>query len=297
MAINTTNFSEAIEPLIREWYGAEYDQHPEIFSKVYDVKTTGKKYEYLHSMAGFGLVPVKPEGSPISYVDSKQGYKTTITQVTYALGFPVTLEMMKFNMYNLVESMARALGVSMKQTIETVAADLFNNGFDSNYTFADGKELFATDHPKLYGGTWQNEPTTAVDLSLDALEQAKLDINDYPTDRGLLIAARPKLLHIPPELEWTAKQLLLSDKDPETANNAINPAKGMMDYVVNPYLTDPDAWYVKTTVGNGTQFFWSQKPEHTMDNDTDSLNLKKKVHAMFAVSCGDPRSWYGSPGI
>lgn len=297
MAINTTNFSEAMEPLILEWYGATYNQHPEIFSRVYDVKTTNKKYEYLHSMADFPLVPVKPEGSPISFVDSKQGYKTTITQVTYALGFPVTLEMMKFNMYNLIEAMSRALGASMKQTIETVSADLYNNGFDSDYVFADGKELFATDHPKLYGGTWQNEPTNPVGLSMDGLEQAKLDINDYPTDRGLLMAARPTLLHIPPELEWRAMQLLGSAKDPESANNAINPAKGMMPYVVNPYLTDPAAWFVKTTIGNGTQFFWSQKPEHTMDNDTDSLNLKKKVHAMFAVSCGDPRSWYASPGV
>lgn len=297
MAANTTNFSQAMEPLIREWYGNGYDQHPDVYTKLYSVKDTNKKYEYLHSLADFGLLSVKQEGQSMASTDSKEGWKTTITQVTYALSFAVTMEMQKFQQYNLVERMSNDLGVSTKQTIETVSADLYNNAFDSNYTFGDGKELLATDHPKLYGGTWQNEPTNAIDLSSEALEQAKNDINDMPTDRGKLIAATAKLLVIPPELEWTAKKLLLSSNEPGNANNDINPAKGFVDYVVNPYLTDPDAWFMLTSVSNGPQYFWSQRPKRQMTNDSKSLNIDYAVYCMFAVSCGDPRSVYGSPGI
>jgi len=294
---NTTNFSQAMEVQIRKWYGNAYDQEPVAYPKLFEVRNTNKKYDYLHSLADFGLVPVKAEGASIASTDTKEGWKTTITQVTYALSFSVTLEMQKYEQYNLVQSMSKDLGVSMKQTEDTVSADLFNNGFDSNYTFGDGKAMLTTDHPKLYGGTWQNEPTNPLDLSNEALEQAKNDIRDFVSDRDKLINARPKLLVIPPELEWTAKKLLLSSNEPGNANNDINPAKGFVDYVVNPYLTDPKAWFMLTSVSNGPQFLWSQKPTRQMTNDSKSLNIDYSVYAMFAVSCGDPRGAYGCPGV
>jgi phage major head subunit gpT-like protein len=296
MALTTTNFDEALESEIRAWYGATYKQHPEIYSKYFEVKNTGKKYDYTHSFAAFGLVPEKPEGEATSLVDTKQGYKNTLTQVTYSLGFPVTREMKDFEQYGLIETLTRSLADSVRQTAETIHANTLNFAFNSSYTGADAKELCATDHPTLYSADYQNEPTTASDLSLAALEQAGIDIGNMTTDRGLQINATGVKLIIPPELEWSAKQLLMSDKDPETDLNSMNPAKGLMPYVVNPFLTDPDAWFIQTNVRNGLTSLWSAKPEFTTDNDTASYNMINKTYFRVVSGWGDPRNMYGSPG-
>jgi hypothetical protein len=296
MALNTILFDQAMETEIREWYGAEYAQHPEIYSRYFDVKQTKKKYDYTHSLASFGNIPIKQEGEAIQYVDTKQGYKNTLTQVTYAMGFLTTMEMKKFEQYGLIQTLTESLAHSVRQTAETIHADILNNAFDSNYTGADGVELCSLLHPKVYGGTYKNEPTTASALSMTSLEQAKIDINAFPDDRGKKIAARATRLIIPPELEWTAKQLFMSDKDPESDLNAINPAKGMMPYIVNPFLTDPNAWFMQTTVKNGLTSLWSAQPTFSIDNDTDSFNSKNKTYFMVTAGWGDPKNMYGSPG-
>jgi phage major head subunit gpT-like protein len=296
MATNTTNFSEALEPGIRMWYGNAYKQYPEQYSKIFDVKTSTKSSEYSHSMTGFGLVPEKAQGASITYQDTKQGYKNTLTNVAYGLGFTVTRELFDDDQYNIIMKLPKALARSVRHTVEILSANILNNAFDNTYTGADGKELCATDHPLLYGSTFQNEPTTASDLSATSLEQAYIDIGDYVDDRGLRIAAKSKLLVVPTELDWTARKLLGSSLDPESANNAINPANNMMPHTVNNFLTDPDAWFIKTDVEDGLIFYWRRRPEFTKDNDFDSENAKFKTTFRCIMGWDDPRGIYGSPG-
>jgi phage major head subunit gpT-like protein len=287
-AINTTHFSEALEPGIRLWYGDAYKQYPEEYSKIFDVKKSNKAVEYSHSHTGFGLVPVKPEGQSVTYDDTVQLYKQTLTNVTYGLGFIVTRELAEDDLYNIISKKPKSLARSVRHTIETLGANTLNNAFDgTNFADgADGKELCATDHPLGYGGTEQNEPTNAADLSMTSLEQAMIDIAAFTDDRGMVLAAKGIKLIIPPALEWTAKQLLQSDKDPETANNAINPAKGSMTYTVNHFLTDPDAWFIKTDVPDSLVWYWRRKPEFTKDNDFDSENAKWKTTCPGSIPGG-----------
>lgn len=293
---NKTNFSEALEPGIRMWYGAAYNQYPEEYTKIFDVKSSNKSSEYSHSMTGFGLVPEKTEGSSITYSDTKELYKNTLTNVTYGLGFNVTRELHEDDQYGIIEKLPKSLARSVRHTVETLGANVLNNGFSSSYTGADGKELFATDHPLGYGGTGQNEPTTAADLSATSLEQALIDIADFRDDRSLRMAAMGKTLIVPTALAWTAQKLLGSSLDPESANNAINPANGLMPYTVNHFLTDTDAWFIKTDVPDSMVFYWRRKPEFTRDNDFDSENAKFKTTFRCIMGWDDWRGIYGSPG-
>jgi phage major head subunit gpT-like protein len=297
MAITKNNFSEALEPGIRKWYGDAYKQYPEEYTMIYDVMNSKKSSEYSHSHTGFGLVPVKSEGGSITYDDTVQLYKKTHTHITYGLGFTVTRELAEDDLYNIISRKPKSLARSVRHTVETLAANKLNNAFVTTYdTGADGKELCATDHPLGYGGTEQNEPTNASDLSMTSLEQALIDIAAFKDDRGMVLAAKGKRLIIPPALEWTAKQLLGSQKDPESANNAINPANGLMPYSVNHFLTDPDAWFIKTDVPDSLVFFWRRRPDFTKDNDFDSENAKWKTTFRCSMGWDDWRGIYGSPG-
>jgi phage major head subunit gpT-like protein len=292
---NRTNFSEALEPGIKKWYGDAYKQYPEQYTKIFDVFNSSKASEHSVSNTGYGLVPVKPEGQSVNYDDTQQGYKKTHTHVTYGLGFILTRELIEDDLYNIIMRKPKSLARSVRHTVEILGANKLNNGF-TTADGADGKALLATDHPLLYGGTEQNEPTNSSDLSMTSLEQALIDIAAFTDDRGLLLAATGKRLIIPPALEWTAKQLLGSQKDPESANNAINPANGIMPYTVNNFLTDPKAWFIKTDVPDSLVFYWRRKPEFTKDNDHDSENKKYKTTFRMSLGHDDWRGIYGSPG-
>lgn len=296
MSINSTNFSELLDPGLKKIYGDAYQDYPEQYSAIFGVENSTKNKEETLSMTGFGLVPTKAQGQGITYDDAFQGYKGTLTHSTYGMGFIVTREMFEDDQYNKINGLPKALARSVRHTIETHAANVLNRAFNSSYTGADAKELCATDHPLIAGGTFKNELTTAADLSMTSFEQALIDIGDLVDDRGLLVAAKGKKLVIPSELTWTAKQLLGSDKDPETANNAINPANGMMDFSVNNFLTDPDAWFITTDVPNGLVFYWRRRPEFTKDNDFDSENAKWKTTFRCSMGWDDPRGIFGSPG-
>ena len=199
-------------------------------------------------------------------------------------------------MYNKINALPTALARSGVHTVEITAANILNRAFNSTYTGADAKEMCATDHPLLDGGTLSNELTTSADLSMTSMEQALIDISNFTDDRGLQIPAKPRQLIVPPELEWTAQQLLKSEKDPESANNAINPAKGIMPYTVNHFLTDTDAWFIQTDIPNGLVFYWRRRPSLTKDNDMDSDNAKFKSTMRFICGWDDPRQIFGSPG-
>jgi hypothetical protein len=188
----------------------------------------------------------------------------------------------------------------MRQTKETVAANVYNRAFNSSYTGGDGKELCATDHPNVAGGTWSNELTTAADLSEAALEQAIIDMMAWTDDRGLLIAAMPEKLIIPPELVFEAERILETPLRVGTADNDVNALKNLGKFrggvTVNHYLTDADAWFIRTNVANGMKHFERKADSFAEDNDFDTDNAKFKASARYSFGWSDPRGIFGSPG-
>jgi len=296
MSVGTSNFGELLEPGLKKIYGQEYAQYPELYSKCFDVENSTKAFEESLSVTGFGQVPVKTQGGSVSYANPKQNWVNRLTHVAYGLGYNITREMYEDDQYNKMKGFTKALARSVRHTIETVNANILNNAFDSNYTGGDGKELCATDHLLGGGGTYKNELTTAADLSATSLEQALIDIGDLVDDAGLLVHAKASMLIGPSELDWTMTKLLDSTLDPDSANNAVNPAKGRMPYMVWNFLTDPDAWFIKTDIPNGLVTYWRRRPEYTRDNDFDSENAKFKTTFRMIAGWDDPRGIFGSPG-
>jgi len=225
-----------------------------------------------------------------------QGYTKTYTHKTFGRGFMIAKETWDDSLYKNVKQLPRALGRSVRQTIETLAASVFINGFTSTFPGADGKELFATDHPLLGGGTFSNELATSADLDIVSFEQCMIDIGSFVDDRGLKVIASPKLLVIPPQLEFTAKMLLRSEKLPDTANNNTNPAAGMVPYVVLNWLTDPDAFFLLTDVPDGLNFIWREKPRFGTEDEWNSEVSKFKTVFRCSYGWTDPRGAFGSPG-
>ncbi len=300
MAINTGNFGKALWPGINAWYGKAYNEHSEQYSKLFEKNTSRKRFEEEVGISSFGLAHELAEGAGVSYDSEQQGFITRYNHVTYALGFIITKEMMEDDLYDVVgERRSKALAFSMRQTKETIAANVYNRAFNSSYTGGDGKEMCATDHPNVAGGTWANELATAADLSEAALEQAVIDIGDFTNDRGLKIAVQPKSLIIPVELQFEADRILKSDGRVATADNDMNvlKTKGVVpEIVVNNYLTDADAWFLRTNSPEGLKYFERRADSFDMDNDFDTDNAKFKATARYSFGWTDPRGIYGSPG-
>jgi hypothetical protein len=299
-AIGTGSFAKALWPGVNAWYGKAYAEHSPEWNKLFDNYNSGKSYEEDIGVTSFGLAAVKPEGAPISYDSERQGFITRYTHVVYALGFVITREMVEDDLYDVVgQKRARGLAFSMRQTKENIAANVYNRAFNSAYTGGDGKELLATDHPNVAGGTWQNELTTAADLSEAALEQACIDIADWTNDRGLKISVMPKNLIIPTELMFEAQRILKSPYRVSTADNDINVLYEMGKFSsidVNHYLTDSDAWFIRTNAPDGMKHFQRRAMQFAIDNDFETDNAKFKAHERYSFGWTDPRGLYGSPG-
>jgi len=297
MAINRGNFAELLEPGLHAIYGDTYAQYPPEFEGVFDVKTSSRHNEEDQSITGFGATVTKAEGGSVSFDVAYQGYKKTYTHITYGLGFIVTREMVEDDLYRKIIAMPQALARSVRQSVELLAANILNNGFTGDDQ-SDGKDLFDTSRPLVGGGTWQNKPTTAADLSVTSLEQAFIDIAGYVDDRNLKMMARPMKLIIPKEESWQAQVILGSMGMPGTANNDLNPAKNIFPggVQVMHWLTDTNAWFIKTDVPNGLTFFWRRRPEFTRDNDFNSENGKFKTTYRCDVGSTDPRGSYGNSG-
>lgn len=300
-AIATGNFAQAIWPGINAWYGNAYAEWPQEYDKIFMVEKSNKHHEEDALFSGFGLMSIKGEGSPVSYDTARQGYTTRYTHDTYGLGFVITREMYEDDLYGVIgKKKARAMARSVRQTKETVCANVLNRGFNTSYLGGDGKELFATDHPNVSGGTFQNELSTAADLSEAALEQALIDIGKWTDDRGLKAAVRVKRMIVPVDLEWEACRLLETEMRVDTANNDISAIykKGAVPegYHVNHYLTDTDAWFLVTDVDDGLKMFERRADEFTVDNDFDTDNAKYKATSRYVPGWSDPRGAYASPG-
>lgn len=300
MTINTSSFAKALWPGVNAWYGKEYNEFDVEYTKLFDKFTSSRAYEEDVGLSSFGLALQKPEGSAISYDTERQGFTTRYTHIVYALGFIITREIMDDDQYDVVgQKKAQGLAFSMRQTKEVVAANIYNRAFNTSYTYGDGKALLVNDHPNIAGGTWSNILSTAADLSEAALEQAVIDINAFTNDRGLRIAVKPQTLILPYQLVFEAQRILKSAGRVGTTDNDLNALNNMgmfKDVVVNHYLTDTDAWFIRTNVKDGMKHFERRADEFDMDNDWDTENAKFKATARYSFGATDQRGLYGTPG-
>jgi phage major head subunit gpT-like protein len=301
--ITTTSFSKLLWPGINKVHGDTYAEHPVEYSKIFDKVTSTKAFEEYQQLTGFGLVPVKTQGAAMSMDSATQGYTTRLTNIVYALAFTITREMYDDGQYGPISSrLAKFLAFSMRQTKEIVMANILNRGFTSTYAGADGKELFATDHPNSTGGTFSNELAVAADISGASLEEACIAIMNFQNDRGLQINIMPQSLNIPPALIFEAERILKSSLEYDSANGALNALKstGMFPggINVNHYLTDTDAWIIKTNCPEGLIYHERDADNFSaaVENDYLTDNAIYKGRMRFTGGWIDPRGAFGSPG-
>jgi hypothetical protein len=300
MAINSGSFAKALWPGVNSWYGQAYDEHGVEYTDLFDTESSRKAFEEDMGTSMFGLAAVKPEGSSISYDSAQQGFLTRYTHVTYGLGFIITREMVDDDQYDVIgKKRAQGLAFSMRQTKETVAANVYNRAFNTSYTGGDGVELISTAHLNVNGASYANE-TTAATLSEASLEDLCIDIMQATNDRGLNIALIPQTLIINPELVFEADRILNSPLRVGTADNDLNALKNMGKFPggvkVNHYLTDTNAYFIRTNCPDGMKHFERRADDFTMDNDFDTDNAKYKATGRYSFGWTDPRALYGNEG-
>jgi hypothetical protein len=298
--ITTGNHPKALWPGVHAWFGAKYAEHPVEYTQIFDVREASQRnYEEIVSQTGYGLVPVKTEGEGTKYDSKAQGYTTRFSHVAYSLGYVVTREALADNLYTEVSlGGAEDLAFSLRQTEENVGANVLNRAHTSGYTGGDGKVLCATDHPLAIGGTWSNM-ITAADFSEASSEDLAIQIMSAVNPRGMKVSIMPQRLIMPVQLVFEAERVLKSQLQNDTANNAINAlaSKGVFPTVaVNHYLTDSDAFFVKTNAPRGMTWFDREAVEFKQDVDFDTDNAKAKVYRRFSCGWGDPRGMYSNGG-
>jgi hypothetical protein len=299
--ITTASHPKALWPGIKAWWGQVYDEHPEEYSKLFDSDTSRQNYEEDVQLTGFGLAPVKSEGSGVAYDSEIQGFTTRYTHVAYALGYIVTKEELDDNLYEQVSRRrAAALAMSFRQTKENIGANIYNRAFNPTYLGGDGVQLCSTAHPNTSGGTFANTPTVAADLSEASLEDALTALMGFQNDRGLLINVMPRSLIVARQNWWNANRILKSAYTPSTANNAVNVLVATNalpeGIVMNHYLTSPNAWFVRTNIQNGLKYYSRVGIQFDQDNDFDTMNAKAKGYERYSFGWTDPRAIYGVNG-
>jgi hypothetical protein len=301
MAITSGDFAKGLWPGLNSIFNDTYNEYPLECMEIFDSVNSNKAYEERLGFSGLGLAKVKPEGSSVSYDTMQQGFVQRTTNVVYALGYVITREARDDNQYAaLGAARSKALARSMKQTKEIVAANILNRAFNNQYTGADGKELCSDQHVTKNGLTYQNELTTAADLSEATLEQMCIDIADLEDERGLKIAVMPRKLVIPRQLMFEAERILKSTLQNDTANNAINAlkTKGVLreGYTVNHFLTDANNFWILTDIRGEDGLIMQKRTGLEFSNDTDfnSDNMKFKAYERYAFDWVDPRCIYGS---
>jgi hypothetical protein len=299
MTINSSNFAKALWPGVNAWWGKEYNEYKPEWVNLFEKYNSRKQFEEDVGVSSFGLAFVKGEGAPIQYDSERQSFITRYVHVTYGLGFIITREIFEDDQYDVVgQRKAQGLAFSMRQTKEVIGANVYNRAFTTQLG-GDGVSLINSAHPNWAGGTWSNVLAVASDLSEAALEQATIDIAGFTNDRGLTIAVRPKSLIIPRQSIYEAQRILKTDGRVGTDNNDLNALKtmGMIpEIVTNHYLTDTDAWFIRTDVKDGMKYFERRGDEFGMDEDFDTENAKYKATMRFSFGGTDARALYGSPG-
>lgn len=300
MAISRSQLVKELEPGLNALFGMEYKGYEKEHEQIYDTETSDRAFEEEVMLSGFGEAPVKTEGAGVSYDNAQEVYTARYTHETIALAYSLTEEAVEDNLYaSLAARYTKALARSMATTKQIKAAAVLNNAFTTAIG-GDGKPLCATDHPTLSGPDLRNELTTPADLSETSLEQALIDIAAFTDERGLKIAVRGLKLIVPKELQFTSDRILKSTLRVGTADNDINAIKNMglvpQGYTVNHYLTDPDAWFIKTDAPNGMKMFERVAFKTGFEGDFDSGNVRYKARERYSFGYSDPRGIFGSPG-
>lgn len=301
MAISRAQLMKELLPGLNGLFGLEYKRYAEEHTEIFDTESSDRSFEEELKLSGFGIAPVKMEGQGIAYDTAQEAWTARYTHETIALGFAITEEAVEDNLYDSLSARyTKALARAMAYTKQIKASSVLNNGFNSSFAGGDAKELLATDHPLTSGGVNANEPAVAADLNETSLEDAVINIAAWVDERGLLIAARPIKMIIPPALQFVATRLLKTELRVGTADNDINALKtnGAIPggYTINHWLTDPDAWFLKTDVSDGLKHFVRAPMKTGMDNDFDTGNYRYKARERYSFGWSDPLGIYGSPG-
>jgi hypothetical protein len=301
MAISRAQLLKELLPGLNALFGMEYARYGEEHKEIYETETSERSFEEETKLSGFSAAPVKNEGSAIAYDNAQEAWTTRYTHETIALGFSITEEAVEDNLYDSLSGRyTKALARAMAYTKQVKAAAVLNNGFSSTYPGGDGVSLFNANHPLVSGGVNSNTPGTQVDLNETSLEAAVIQIAAWTDERGLLIAAKPKKMIVPPSLMFVAKSLLDTELRVATADNDINAIKQMGaipdGYTVNHWLTDNNAWFLTTDVPNGMKHFVRTPLQNSMDGDFDTGNVRYKARERYSFGWSDPLGMWGSSG-
>ena len=303
MAISRAQLLKELLPGLNALFGLEYQKYGEEHKEIYETETSERSFEEEVKLSGFSAAPVKNEGSAIAYDNAQEAFTARYTHETIALGFSVTEEAIEDNLYDSLSSRyTKALARAMAYTKQVKAASVLNQGFTGagNPTYGDGQVLFSTAHPLVSGGVNSNRPTTGADLNETSLEAAVIQIAAWTDERGLLIAAKPRKLIVPPALMFVATRLLETELRVATADNDINAIRNNGSipegYAVNHFLTDTNAWFLTTDVPNGLKHFVRTPMQTSMDGDFDTGNVRYKARERYSFGVSDPLGMFGSPG-
>ena len=300
MAISRAQLLKELLPGLNALFGLEYKQYGEEHKEIYETETSERSFEEETKLSGFSAAPVKQEGQAIAYDNAQEAWTARYNHETIALGFAITEEAVEDNLYDsLSKRYTKALARAMAYTKQVKAASILNYGFSAAQTGGDGVPLFSAAHPLVNGETNSNR-LTAADLNETSLEASVIQIAGWTDERGLLIAAKPRKLVVPPPLMFVAKRLLDTELRVGTTDNDINALKAMGaipgGYTVNHFLTDPNAWFLTTDVPNGMKHFVRTPLQNSMDGDFDTGNVRYKSRERYSFGWSDPLGMFGSPG-
>jgi len=303
MAISRAQLLKELLPGLNALFGLEYSRYGEEHKEVYETESSERSFEEETKLSGFTAAPVKNEGSAIAYDNAQEAWTSRYTHETIAQGFSITEEAIEDNLYDSLSARyTKALARSMAYTKQVKAAAILNNGFTNSqqYYGGDGVPLFSASHPLVSGGVNSNIPSTPADLNETSLENAVIQIAAWTDERGLLIAARPKKLVIPPALQFVATRLLETELRVGTADNDINALKNNGSipegHTINHFLTDTNAWFLTTDVPNGMKHFIRSPLSQSMDGDFDTGNVRYKARERYSFGWSDPLGMFGSIG-
>ncbi len=301
MAISRAQLLKELLPGLNALFGLEYARYGEEHKEIYETETSERSFEEETKLSGFSAAPVKNEGSAIAYDNAQEAWTARYNHETIALGFSLTEEAIEDNLYDSLSARyTKGLARAMAYTKQVKAAAVINNGFSAAYPGGDGVALFSTAHPLINGSTNGNTPTVAADLNETSLENAVIQIAAWTDERGLLIAAKPRKLVVPPALQFVATRLLETELRVGTTDNDINALKNNGSipegYTINHFLTDANGWYLTTDVPNGMKHFVRTPLSNSMDGDFDTGNVRYKSRERYSFGWSDPLGMYGSPG-
>jgi hypothetical protein len=301
MAISRAQLLKELLPGLNALFGMEYERYGEEHKEIYETETSERSFEEETKLSGFSAAPVKNEGSAISYDNGQEAWTARYNHETIALGFSLTEEAIEDNLYDSLSARyTKALARAMSYTKQVKAAAVLNNGFSASYPGGDGVALFSASHPLVSGGTNSNTPSTPADLNETSLENAVIQIAAWTDERGLLIAAKPRKLIVPPALQFVATRLLETELRVGTNDNDVNAIKSNGSipegHTINHFLTDVNAWYLTTDVPNGMKHFVRTPLAQSMDGDFDTGNVRYKARERYSFGWSDPLGMFGSPG-